>query len=84
MNRPIRTHGERRAKGFGFDFPSDGNGHHFPAVFFLQSQRFFKRVIVSLTGNETQILILDPGFGFIDDKAGCRIRYRSDATDNFH
>jgi len=49
-----------------------------------EGQRFFESVIVGLTRHETQVLIFDPGFGFVNDKSGRRIRYRSDAADEFH
>jgi len=59
-----------------------GKRGHFPAVLFLQAQRFFERVAVRLVHFEADVGFLDPVSG--DGQRGVFRGNLIDAHDNFH
>src|SRR6476659_8278499 len=58
--------------------------HHFSAVLFLETQRFFERVRVRLVQLEAGVLIANPGLRFVDTKLPLACDDLFDADRNLH
>src|SRR5262245_2835877 len=84
MNCAICPHRQSGAQHARRLFASHGDDDDLPSVFFFQTKSLFDGVVVGLACDESEIVVLNPVFGFIDDESRRRIRYGLDATDDLH
>ena len=82
VNSAVGALGQGFLDGLLHALRAHGERDHFPAVFFLQAQRFFERVTVRLVHLESDIGFLDPVAG--DGQRSVFGGNLLDAHDNFH
>ena len=82
VNATVRAFGERLFDGLLHAFRAHGKCHHFPTVFFFETQCFFQRVAVRLVHFEANVGFFNPVTG--DGKRRILGGNLLDTNDDFH